>query len=120
MKTKKEILLVEDTKDVLINLSEYLVMEGYHVVPARNGLEAVARLNIHLPDIILTDLLMPELDGFGLIEEIKKDPRWQRIPVVVFSARPLNAAEIQRLGVKRVLLKPCKPEVIVDAITAFC
>ncbi|HEY7820102.1 MAG TPA: response regulator [Vicinamibacteria bacterium] len=67
------------------------------MLEASNGVEALARLAESPPSLILLDLMMPELDGFGFIEELRRQDEWSRIPVVVLTAKDLSSDERKRL-----------------------
>ena len=114
---KKRILVTDDTEDILTNLKEYLEMEDYEVDTARNGKEALAQVRQRMPDLIITDLLMNEMTGFELIKELKKIEAFRKIPVIVFSAKPIQGEEeLAELGADRFVLKPSSPEVLVDNV----
>jgi two-component system alkaline phosphatase synthesis response regulator PhoP len=114
---KKRILITDDTEEILLNLQEYLEMEGYQVSIARNGKQALAQVEISLPDLIITDLLMSEMTGFELIKELKKKKSLSKIPVLVFSAKPMDEnTSIKRIGADRFVLKPSLPEVLIEQI----
>ena len=102
----KKILVVEDSlyqrKNIVKNLSEW----GHHVEQAGNGVEALKVLESYTPDVILSDLLMPEMDGFGLLEKLRE--KGSKIPVVVLSADIQSSVRDQcsGLGAKDFLSKP--------------
>src|ERR1043165_5425934 len=83
---KKTILIVDDTSDLLSNMGEALELEGYTVIEAKDGAAAVNELEKRLPDLIITDLVMPRVDGFELIKIIRDDQRWSALPILVYSA----------------------------------
>jgi len=114
----KRILLVEDTPDLLENVSDILRMEGFLVIPAVDGLEALEKLNDSVPDLIITDLLMPRMDGFKLVETLKQNERLKKIPVLIFSAKatPENEAQGLKLGAVHYLKKPCPTELLLEII----
>jgi CheY-like chemotaxis protein len=68
------------------------------VTQAENGRVGLERLNEALPDAILLDLMMPEMDGFEFIARVRAEPRWQRIPVIVVTAKTLAAEDFARLN----------------------
>src|SRR5258708_1121864 len=74
---------------------------------AENGREALKRIQENKPDVILLDLMMPEMDGFQVVATLQKEPNWRDIPVVVITARDLDAKDRERLsaGVQFVLVK---------------
>jgi CheY-like chemotaxis protein len=84
-----------------------------------NGREALTRLQANKPDVILLDLMMPEMDGFAVVAALQKEPRWRDIPVIVITARDLDAKERERLnsGVQSVLVKETfRPADLVERI----
>ncbi|MBL0745828.1 response regulator [Chryseolinea lacunae] len=113
-----KILLIDDTPDVLENLKELLLMEGYAVVTALNGDEALRALLDYRPDLIITDLRMPRMDGFALLQAVKADPALKAIPVLVFSANatPENEDKSLQLGAAGFLKKPCNTDVMLASI----
>ncbi len=104
---KHRVLVVEDDESMRAVLCRMLRGEGFEVAEAENGRVALARLEEMRPDWILLDLIMPEMDGFEFLTELRKRPGHHRIPVVVVTAADLSEADRRRLsgGVERVLLK---------------
>ncbi len=84
----KTILLVDDEHAILDALSGILEDEGFRVVTAGNGREALARMEERPPDAALVDVMMPVMDGRELLRELQGDVRWRHIPVVMMSAVP--------------------------------
>lgn len=114
------ILIVDDTEAVLESLEEYLLMEGYEVVTAQNGLQALEMVLAQTPDLIITDLLMPEMDGLELIQALRKKKETTATPILVFSARPLEPGKVASdLGANAFLLKPSAVETISDAVASL-
>lgn len=109
-------MLVEDTPDLLENLTDTLRMEGYDVTTATNGVEALEILSTKIPDLIITDLLMPKMDGFTLIKEIKTIQNLNKVPVMIFSAKPINDKEANELGANFYVKKPCAIENLLKSI----
>lgn len=114
----KHILIVEDTADLLSNLEDFLVMEGYDVVSAPNAHRALAILDEAVPDLVISDLMMHEMDGFALVREMKKKPQLQNVPVAIFSAKPLQEYEetARSIGVSCCIKKPSTLEHILETI----
>lgn len=79
------ILIVEDEEFLIQALKDNLVAENYSVDVAKDGEEAVEKIGKKKPDIVLLDLLMPKKDGFYVLEEVKKNPEWKLIPIIVLS-----------------------------------
>jgi signal transduction histidine kinase/CheY-like chemotaxis protein/HAMP domain-containing protein len=101
------ILLVEDDADQRQRLRGWLKDEQWAVQEAANGREALALLKDPKPDVILLDLMMPEMDGFAVVAALQKEPRWRDIAVIVITSRDLDAKDRERLnsGVQSVLVK---------------
>lgn len=117
----RKICIVEDTPDLLENLVDFLSLEGYDVVSCVNGVEALEKLAHYTPDVIITDLWMPVMNGFELIDKIKANPAWRTIPIVVFSAAPLQASERESLNaqIDGFIIKPVNMENFLDAINEY-
>jgi threonine synthase len=93
------VLLVDDNSDDALLIRRLLEgYKNYRVYHARDGWEGLAQARQKLPDLIVTDLTMPGIDGFGLVEELKMDPRTRDIPVVVVSAKDITMEERERLN----------------------
>ena len=113
------ILLVEDDALQRELMREWLVGEQWMVHEAGNGREALALLRANKPDVILLDLMMPEMDGFQIVAALQEEPLWRDVPVIVITARDLNAKDRERLnsGVHSVLLKNTfRPNELVERI----
>ena len=113
------ILLVEDDALQRELMCEWLVGEQWTVHEAGNGREALALLRANKPDVILLDLMMPEMDGFQIVAALQEEPLWRDVPVIVITARDLSAKDRERLnsGVHSVLLKNAfRPDELVERI----
>ncbi|MFN0067682.1 MAG: response regulator, partial [Limisphaerales bacterium] len=101
------VLVVEDDPATRGRAARVLSAEGWHVIESANGREGLAALDGQAPDLILLDLLMPELDGFGFLDELRRRPPERRAPVVVITAKDLTPADHARLNghVSRVIQK---------------
>lgn len=83
----KKILIIEDNLELCENLEEILQLAGYEVSTASNGVEGVNAVRKVLPDLILCDVLMPELDGFGVLKILNRDPELALIPFIFLTAK---------------------------------
>jgi threonine synthase len=93
------VLLIDDNDDDALLVRRLLEMhKSYRLHHAKDGWEGLALARQKLPDLIVTDLMMPGVDGFGLVEELKLDPRTRDIPVIVVSAKDITAEERKRLN----------------------
>jgi signal transduction histidine kinase/DNA-binding response OmpR family regulator/HAMP domain-containing protein len=101
------VLIVEDDTSTRELMRRLLIGEGWHVNVAANGREALERAKIEAPNLVLLDLMMPEMDGFEFLAEFRKTPEFVSIPVVVITGADLTSADRQRLngGVQHILQK---------------
>ncbi len=83
----RTILIIEDNRTILENTTEILSLEGYDVLTATNGKKGLEKMHTLIPDLIICDLLMQEMDGFELLLEVGKNPKFSKIPVIFFSAK---------------------------------
>ena len=94
----KSILLVEDTKPLADSLADILRMEGFKVVIAHDGSMALQELNKAIPDVILTDLVMPGMSGSEMLHRIKSHAKYRSIPVIIHSAHAAAANKLAGQG----------------------
>ena len=101
------VLVVEDDVSTRELMRRLLIGEGWRVNVAANGREALARVKMETPNLILLDLMMPEMDGFEFLVEFRKTPEFVSIPVIVITGADLNSADRQRLygGVQHIVQK---------------
>ncbi len=107
------LLVVEDVPNVLELLEVTLRFKGYPVVTARNGQEALDAVYREHPALIVTDILMPKMDGFALAHNLRKDPRTRQIPIIFLSATYVTAEDKKfaySLGAVRFMEKPIDTE----------
>jgi len=105
------ILLVDDSPSVRMLLEDRLSEEGYSVVAADNGRSALEALSDFLPDLVITDITMPEMDGFGLCRKLKEDANLKDVPVIMLTAATEEKEVCQGLGlgVSDYIRKPFSP-----------
>jgi two-component system, sensor histidine kinase and response regulator len=104
----KLILLADDKADLRRNIAEALEFEGFDVLQASDGQEAMSMMQSLKPSLIVTDLLMPIMDGFDFIREIRSDESLACVPILVFSAMPEeeNRKKALDLGANEFINKP--------------
>ncbi|MBM3249608.1 MAG: response regulator [Candidatus Omnitrophica bacterium] len=112
------ILLVDDDKEIVQTLQKSLVREGYEVIPAFDGEEALAKLKDSDPDIVLLDLMLPKVSGHEVLSAIRKVHKDKWRPVIVISAKDELESVMQtyRLDADHYLTKPCELEHILRGI----
>jgi CheY-like chemotaxis protein len=107
-------LLVDDDAVVRRGVRQALEPIGWKVAEAENGLRAIEAITAARPDVIILDLMMPEMDGFEFMDELRGRPDWQEIPVVVITAKDLTEEDRNRLngGVERIIQKSNRDEML--------
>jgi CheY-like chemotaxis protein len=117
---QKRILVVDDDPNIADMLRQFLPESEFKLDSAPDGLAGLQAVEANPPDIILLDLIMPRLDGFGFIDRLRANPQTRDLPVIVISAKELTTAESTRLreSVALVMKKQgFQGEKLVDEIT---
>ena len=96
--SNRSVLVVDDDDRSREMMCRLLKQEGWLTRESGNGRQALETLQMQLPKLILLDLMMPEMDGFDFIQELRQRPAWRSIPVIVVTAKDLTATERQQLG----------------------
>jgi CheY-like chemotaxis protein len=109
MTQKPLVLLVDDAEDTRTFYRDFLIHRGYRVLTAANGAEAVELALLRLPDVIVMDLQMPDLDGIEATRQLRKDPRTRGIPVVAVTGHAWKtvARVAAQAGFAAFVTKPC-------------
>lgn len=97
--TRPKILIVDDEIDTLLPLKRSLEVEDYMVVGASNGHEALMKARAEIPDLILLDLMMPEMDGYEVCAKLKKDALTKNIPVIILTAKDAVRDKVKGLDI---------------------
>ena len=115
------ILIADDDKSVLTNLTYILSSEGFTVLTANNGWDALKLAAENIPDVIITDIHMPVLDGFQLQEELKDNPVTSEIPLIFISADAVTINDHKDLSGSKLLFisKPFLFEDIIKAVNSL-
>lgn len=118
----KSIVIVEDTMDLRASLTELLELEGYMVNGFATGEAALVRLESIRPDVIITDLLLPGMDGVRFIRQVRKMHHFLDTPIIVFSAKPAveYEKETKLAGADFYLKKPSSLDEVLNAVKLFC
>jgi len=120
MDTKQGYLLVvEDVPDILNLLATTLTYNGYRVVTALNGLEGMEAIQKEYPLMVITDIMMPKLDGFGLVQRLRINPETRSIPVIFITATYVTREDKEfalNIGVTRFIQKPVDLDEFVETV----
>lgn len=118
----KRILIVDDNQDTVHILSVILGQGGYPTFAAKDGIEALQKIREEAPALVLLDIMMPKLDGFGVLEAMRADPGMSQIPVLMISAKVDRASKARSiaLGAKDYIVKPINPDEILLKVKEHC
>ena len=116
-----KILLVDDEQDILEIVGYNLSQEGYQIVTASNGKEAIAKAKKERPQLIILDVMMPEMDGMEACENIRKIPELQDTIITFLTARSEDYSQVAGFdaGADDYITKPIKPKVLVSKVQAL-
>jgi DNA-binding NarL/FixJ family response regulator len=117
-KDSKQLLLIDDDPNLILLVKDYLEFRGYEVITAENGREALEILERQSPDMIICDVMMPEMDGYALVEQVRQNPRTSWIPVMFLSAKGQSQDRVKGLstGADVYMIKPFEPEELVAQV----
>jgi len=111
------VLVVDDDPSILSLVTDVLVDEGYQVVAASNGAEALRRMAADVPALLVTDLTMPVMSGQSLVEACRAQPQMALMPIVVMSAESRASFDsVSTLGVQELLTKPFDVGKLIDVV----
>jgi len=114
------LLIVEDDPDILSLLDTTLEFKGYRVATARNGREALELVQKEHPTLVIADIMMPQLDGFGLVHRLRINPDTRMIPVIFITATYVaeeDRAFALRIGATRFIQKPIELETFLEVVS---
>ncbi|HEX15964.1 MAG TPA: response regulator transcription factor [Deltaproteobacteria bacterium] len=122
----KKILIVDDDPDLVEAVSSILESKGYDVVAAYGGVEGLEKAKTERPDLIVLDVMMPDKDGYQVCKELKADPEYRSIPILLLTAvvsKISTTRYTQQMGMETeaddYIDKPVEPEVLVQRIEAL-
>lgn len=112
----KKILVIDDDQEIVELARRRLEANHYEVLTARDGIDGFAILKEHKPDLIVLDVLMPNMDGYSFVQEIKRMDDLRHIPILIVSAKDEMQDLFVAEGVNSFLAKPFKTEVFLEKI----
>jgi len=117
----KRLLVVDDEPNLLRAVAACLKAEDYEVSTARSGHEALMKLAESVPDLIISDIRMPGMDGYKLARQLRGSPRTALVPIVFLTAKDETADRIEgfRAGIDAYLTKPFEPEELIAVVNAI-
>lgn len=115
------ILIIDDCLAIRENTAELLELEGFHVITATNGKDGFEKVIQYAPDLIVCDILMPEMDGFEVLRKLGTYPEYKTIPLIFFSAKS-EKKEISKAlesGAYDYIVKPSELDDLISSIKRF-
>ena len=121
MAEKGRILLVDDEPSIVKMVGKRLEVEGYEVLVAMDGQEALKKAQTESPTLVILDLMLPKLNGYEVCTMLKQDARYQQIPIIIFSAKSQERDEKlgMECGANAYVRKPFKAQELLDQIRAL-
>lgn len=118
----KRILIVDDSKTMRDMVNFTLSSAGFQVIEANDGVEALVALEANPCDLMITDLNMPNLDGFGLIEQVRANSRYRFLPILMLTTEsdPTKKDRGKAAGATGWIVKPFNPEKLVQVVHKVC
>jgi len=110
------ILLIDDEKDILLTIGDFLNINGYTILTATNGEEALRQLEGNKPDLLILDINMPKMNGLAFLTAVQAKPEWVDIPVYVFTGRANMEHYFEDVRVAGFMAKPCLPDKLLKDI----
>ena len=117
----QKILLVDDEEDILEFLSYNLIKDGFEILTANNGAKGLALAKKHKPDLVILDVMMPEMDGVDVCQRIRELPELDETLVLFLSARAEDYSELAGFsaGADDYITKPIKPKLLISRVKAI-
>jgi CheY-like chemotaxis protein len=123
MQGKPEILIVDDDPDILDGILMILESQDYQLRTARDGVECLNQIRQEQPDLLILDLLMPRMDGWGVIREVRKDPQYAGMPIMILttviedaSRRRYELETGHAMDIQAYMEKPAKPNELLEKV----
>jgi DNA-binding response OmpR family regulator len=118
---KRRILLIEDEPSIVKMVGKRLEVSGYEVLTATDGQDGLAKARVGRPDAIILDLMLPRLSGFEICAALKSDPRYQKVPIIIFTGKGQDMDEklCRELGAEAYITKPQQSKALLEQLEAL-
>jgi DNA-binding response OmpR family regulator len=116
-----KLLLIDDDFNLVMLTRDYLEYKGYEVITAENGVEGMEALQRDLPDLIICDVMMPEMNGYTFVGRVRENPETKEIPILFLSAKGQSKDRIDglKVGADVYMVKPFEPDELVAQVEAL-
>ncbi len=118
---KGKVLYIEDNKDNMTLVKRVLEVEGYEVIGAENGSEGLAKARTLSPDLVITDINLPDIDGYEITETLKKETKTAHIPVIAMTANVMkkDREQVHEVGCDGYIAKPIDIDALPEQVENF-
>jgi two-component system response regulator VicR len=119
METKRRVVYIEDEPEMIDLVRLILNRRGYEIIGANGGRDGLDLIRKEIPDLVLLDLMMPDMDGWDVYQQMKADQNTQNIPVIVITAKAQSIDKVLGLHIAKVddyISKPFSPQELVDSV----
>jgi two-component system, OmpR family, response regulator VicR len=119
MESKRRVVYIEDEQEMIDLVRLILNRKGYEIIGANGGLEGLDTVRKELPDLVLLDLMMPDMDGWDVYQQMKAGDETKNIPVIVVTAKAQSIDKVLGLHIAKVedyISKPFSPQELVDSV----
>jgi two-component system response regulator VicR len=119
METKRRVVYIEDEPEMIDLVRLILNRRGYEIIGANGGRDGLDMVRQQIPDLVLLDLMMPDMDGWDVYQQMKADEHTQNIPVIVVTAKAQSIDKVLGLHIAKVddyISKPFSPQELVDSV----
>ncbi len=114
-----KILIIDDELDIVSMVKMRLEANNYTVISAFNGLEGLEKVKNEKPDLIILDIMMPKMDGFTFVQELKKNSEGKKIPIIILSVKDKMQDIFKMEGVQDYVIKPFVAEMLLERIRKY-
>ena len=126
MEKQPYILIVDDDPDILDGIQLILESQPYRLATARDGKQCMSMIKVEIPDVLILDMLMPRMDGWGVIREMRSEPRFSRVPILVLttviedaSRRRYELETGMTMDIQAYIQKPAKPDELIQRVESL-
>ncbi len=126
MEKQPYILIVDDDPDILDGIQLILESQPYRLATARDGKQCMSMVKEEIPDVLILDMLMPRMDGWGVIREMRSEPRFSRVPILVLttviedaSRRRYELETGMTMDIQAYIQKPAKPDELIQRVESL-
>lgn len=118
---KGKVLYIEDNKDNMTLVKRVLEVEGYEVIGAENGAEGLAKARSLRPDLVITDINLPDIDGYEITETLKRETKTAHIPVIAMTANVMkkDREQVHEVGCDGYIAKPIDIDALPEQVENF-